>query len=153
MPVIDQELRSFTQSCAAISVATRSAELVPHAVRGWGARVSPDCTSLEVFVDRPAAADIVDDLHDNGRVAVCFVDVVSLRAVQLKGRCVEVGDPRAEDWPWIDKHREAFTAAVAQVGFPPETTRNLWSTQVVRLRFVVDDLFNQTPGPLAGRPL
>jgi hypothetical protein len=31
--------------------------------------------------------------------------------------------------------------------------RNLWSTQVVKVRFIVEQVFNQTPGPNAGKSL
>src|SRR5690606_20202292 len=101
----------------------------------------------------PSAAPCVADMQDNGRVAVCFVDVINLRSVQLKGRCVEVGDPDPGDWSWIDRHHDAFADAVAIIGYPKQVIRHLWSTQVVKIRFVVEDFFNQTPGPEAGRAL
>jgi hypothetical protein len=115
--------------------------------------VSDDGTSLLVFIDRPSAAEAVANLRDNGRVAVCFVDVTTLRSVQIKGRCVEVGDPAPEDWHGIEEHRAGFSEAVLQLGYPKHLMRNLWSTQVVKLRLVVEDIFDQTPGPGAGKSL
>jgi len=153
MLVIDRELKGFLESGLAIALATRSADLRPHAQRVWGAKVSPDGRSVEVFVDRPAAAQTMANLRDNGRVATVFVNILTNRSVQLKGRCVEVGDPGPEDWSIIDRHREGFTGATSALGFPAQMISNLWSTQVVKVRFVVEDLFDQTPGPGAGRPL
>jgi hypothetical protein len=127
--------------------------LVPHVAHGWGARISSDRRSVEVFIDRPNSQACVEDLKDNGRVAACFVRVNDFRAVQLKGRCVEIGDPAAEDWAWIERHREAFTAATASLGILPELVRNMWSTQVVKIRFVVEEFFDQTPGPNAGKEI
>ncbi len=151
--VIEGELKSFLESDLVVSVGTRSADLVPNGVRGWGPRISEDGRSVEVFVDRPGAATAISNLRDNGRVAVVLVHVMSNRAVQIKGRCVEVGDPVAGDWSGIESHRDAFTQAVAALGFPAQLVRNLWSTQLVKVRFVVDDIYDQTPGPAAGKPL
>jgi hypothetical protein len=35
----------------------------------------------------------------------------------------------------------------------PELVRNMWSTQVVKIRFVVEEFFDQTPGPNAGKEI
>ncbi|HWO73070.1 MAG TPA: pyridoxamine 5'-phosphate oxidase family protein [Dehalococcoidia bacterium] len=153
MLVIDSDLKAFLESGLAIALATRSADLHPHAQRVWGAKVFPDGRSVEVFVDRPAATQTMANLRDNGRVATVFVDILTNRSVQLKGRCVEVGDPDPDDWRIIERHREEFTEATSALGFPARMISNLWSTQVVKVRFVVEDLFDQTPGPGAGRPL
>jgi hypothetical protein len=126
---------------------------VPNGVRGWGPRISEDGRSVELFIDRPAAASAISNLRDNGRIAVVFADVITNRAVQIKGRCVEVGDPAATDWPSVERHHAAFTQVVAEIGFPAHLTRNLWSAQLVKVRFVVDDIYDQTPGPAAGKPL
>ncbi|HLG12539.1 MAG TPA: hypothetical protein VI876_12340 [Dehalococcoidia bacterium] len=153
MLVVDEDLRSLIESGPAISVGTRNAAMAPHAVRGWGARVAEDGRTVDVFVDRPAAEDIVADVRDNARIAVFFVDVSTLRALQLKGRCVEVGDPQPDDWAWVDKHRAAFTEACETILFPGSIARHLWAMQVVRLRFVVEEFYDQTPGPGAGKAL
>jgi hypothetical protein len=150
---IDDDRKVLIESDPAVSVGTRSSELVPHAVRAWGPRVSPDRRSVEVFIDRPNAQRCVEDLQDNGRIAACFVHIQTLRSLQLKGRCVEIGDPAAEDWTWIEQHRAAFTNAAASLGFLPALIRNLWSTQVIKLRFVVEEFFDQTPGPNAGKAI
>ncbi len=150
---IDDDQRTLIESGAAVSVATRSRDLIPDALRAWGPRVSPDRRSIELFVDRPNSQRCVENLQDNGRIAMCFVNVHTFRALQLKGRCVEIGDPGPDDWAWIDRHRAAFTEATFQIGFVPEVVRNMWSTQVVKLRFVVEEFFDQTPGPGAGREI
>ncbi len=150
---IDDQQRALIESGAAVSLGTRSADLVPNGLRAWGPRVSPDRRSIEVFVDRPNSQACVANLQDNGRIALCFVDIGTFRALQLKGRCVEIGDPGPEDWAWIERHRTAFTDAAVRIGFLAELVRNMWSTQVVKLRFVVEEFFDQTPGPNAGKEI
>ena len=153
MPLIDDETRALIEGPNSILVGTRSAELVPNAMRAWGGKVSEDGHAIEVFIDRPAAATGVSNIHDNGRVSVCFTDITTNRSVQVKGRCVEVGDPQPGDWDTIDRQREGFTDICGMLGFPRHMIRNLWSTQVVKVRFIAEQVFNQTPGPNAGKSL
>jgi hypothetical protein len=115
--------------------------------------VSTDGTSAELFVDRPAGDQMIADLRANGRIAATFTYPATNRTIQLKGRCLEIGDPAAEDWGWIERHRNGFAQVVAYYGYPAHIVRNLWSMQVTRVRFSVEDIFNQTPGPGAGSRL
>lgn len=153
MLTIDEDLRTFLEGGRAVAVATRNADLVPSARRGWGARVSEDGRSLEIFIDKSSSEASVANLRDNGRIAVCFVDVNTLRSLQVKGRCVEVGEPAPDDWGWVDRHRAAFTEEVGTIGFPPGTIRHLWSLEVIKIRFVIDEFYDQTPGPEAGKAI
>lgn len=153
MPLIDDETRALIEGPSSILVGTRSADMVPNAVRGWGGKVSQDGNAIEVFVDRPAAATSVSNIHDNGRVTACFTNITNNHSVQIKGRCVEVGDPQVGDWDVIDRQRQGFSGICATIGFPAPMIRNMWSTQVVKVRFVAEQVFNQTPGPDAGKSL
>ena len=153
MPLITDDVKALIEGPSSILVGTRSANLVPSAVRGWGGKVSDDGNAVVVFMDRPAAASSVSNLHDNGRVAACFTNITNNHSVQLKGRCVEVGDPGAGDWDTIDRQRQGFTDVCGMLGFPAQMIRNMWSTQVVRVRFIVEQVYNQTPGPNAGKSL
>ena len=153
MPLINDDMRALIEGPSSILVGTRSADLVPNAMRGWGGRVSDDGNAVEVFVDRPAAATGVSNIHDNGRVTACFTDITTNHSVQVKGRCVEVGDPQAGDWDVIDGQRQGFTEVCGMLGFPRHMIRNMWSTQVVKIRFIAEQVFDQTPGPNAGKSL
>ena len=59
-----------------------------------------------MFVDLPKAADVLRDVRDNGRVAVTFEHPMTNRCIQLKGRCLEVGDAAPDDFAWIERHRQ-----------------------------------------------
>jgi hypothetical protein len=58
----------------------------------------------------------------------------------------------------VERHREAFGRLNARIGFPPQHTETFWrrelvtSPVLVKLRFVPDQVFDQTPGPDAGSP-
>jgi hypothetical protein len=153
MLVIDPEMKAFLEAGVAIRVGTRDQEMRPCGVSGWGARVSGEGRVVELFIDRPPSTQTLANLRANGEIATVFANVQTERTIQLKGRCVEICDPEPDDWPWLDAHRQAFTEQMATIGFPAQVIRNLWSNQVVKLRFVVAQAFDQTPGVGAGRQL
>ena len=109
--------------------------------------------TLELFVDLPKATDVLHDVRDNGRCAVTFVHPMTSRCIQLKGRCLEIGDASSADFEWIERHRTGFAELVKYFGYPTHLIRNMWSTQVKKLRISVEAGFDQTPGPDAGKPL
>jgi hypothetical protein len=151
--VIDPELKQFVEADVSVVVGSRDAQFAPEIVRGWGPQVMPDGASLEICIDRAAGVRTLANLRDNGRMAVTLTHPISHKAVQFKGRCVEIGDPAAADWPRIERHREAFVQVLGQMGYTREFTRRLWSVQVVKLRLSIEQAFDQTPGPEAGKPL
>jgi hypothetical protein len=153
MARIDAEMRAFIESDVDNMIATRNARFEPHMGRAWGPRVAEDGDSLEVFVDRAHSQDVLADLRDNGLIAVSWSHPMTSKTIQLKGRCVEIGEPAAADYVWIDRHRRLFTDQLVECGFRREFARSLWSNSVVRVRLVVEQAFDQTPGPAAGRPL
>ena len=88
--------------------------------------------------------------HD--RVALAVANVTTYQALQLKGRCVEVGEATDADRRRVAAHGEAFVAGLQQVGISEAGGRGMLVSDVIRLRIVPDALFNQTPGPGAGTP-
>lgn len=153
MYVVSEELRELIESGVAVSVATADAAGHPHLNTGWGPRIGADGTTASVFIDRARMAPTADDLETTGRIAMTVGDPVSYRSVQLKGTALAVSDPGDEDREWVRRHREAFMVSIALIGDPPALGRNMWTDEVVRIDFTVEQAFDQTPGPDAGRPL
>ena len=153
MPTIDDEMKAFLESEVDNFIATRNAKHEPHIGRAWGARVADSGESIEVFVDRAHSLDALADLRENGIIAISWSQPTTYKTIQLKGHCVEIGDPAPGDFAWIERHRKLFTDGLKVIGFPPEVARAMWSSQVVRVRLLVEHAFDQTPGPRAGREL
>ena len=150
---INAELKAFLESDVDIFVGSHDGHLRPSMIRAWGARVHENGSSVEFFLDMPGGAQTVANLRSNGRIAATFTYPVTMKTVQLKGRCIDIGDPHAGDWQWIARHRNGFAETVGYYGYPAHIVRNLWSMQVTRVRFTVEEAFNQTPGPGAGGKL
>jgi len=149
---IDAALKEFLESGVAVQVGTASAEGKPHAVNGWGPRINAGGT-VSVFIEAKRASRPLANLATNPKVAVIFGDPITYRSIQLKGRWRSTALPSEEDQQWVTRHRNLFHSTTALVGDNPNSIRNLWMDDVMRIDFEVEQAFDQTPGPEAGRPL
>jgi hypothetical protein len=150
--LIDEDLKTFLHSDVAMVVGSRDAELKPEVTAGWGPRVA-GAQELEFFVDRPKSGQLLENLKQNRLLAVTCTSPITYRSVQLKGWCVAIAEPEPEDAPWLARHREAFAESVRARGLPAHVSRNMWSTEVVKLKLLVEERYDQTPGPGAGKKL
>jgi hypothetical protein len=149
---IDDSLKEFIESGVATLVGTGDSTGRPQIAYGWGPRVK-DESSVEVFIDSARADKTLDNLRSNGRIAVTFAHPVSYRSVQLKGEFQAADEPDDEDREYVKQRREGFVTSTSLIGDPPETIRNIWLEDTVRIVFRADFAFDQTPGPNAGKPL
>lgn len=149
---IDAELKEFLESGVALQVGTANLDGEPHGGSAWGPRVNDDGTCT-VFLDTRRAARQLANLAMNPKLAVVFAHPVSYRSVQLKGRWISTSAATKEDDDWVKLHREQFATNVVLIGDSPETIRNTWMLDVIRIDFAVEAAFDQTPGPNAGQPL
>lgn len=149
---IDDELKRFLESGLVVLVATRNEALEPFVTRGWGVLVhDDDRRRLSLSIPRASSARTLADLAANGRVAVSLGDQASFRAVQIKGRSVAVADA---DTSALERATEQFTRfaeQAAQLGVPPHLAQALFTTDLVSFTLVAEEVFDQTPGPGAGK--
>jgi hypothetical protein len=122
----------------------------PRATRGWGLKVV-DEEGRRVRVTMSADDEIAVANLEGRLVAVTGADVRSLQAMQMKGRVAAVEGPDADDLARMTSHSDLFFAAVEQTdGTPPNLLKRILPTEVVAVEFVVDELYDQSPGPTAG---
>jgi hypothetical protein len=150
--MLDVELKTFLESDVAIIVGTCDGDLVPEIVRAFAAQVNGQGAVIQLFVGKAAAAQTLANLLVNRRMAVTFCSPTNYRTVQLKGWFRHIEDARPEDKAIIDRYQEAFVTTVAAYGLN-EVIRNIWGADPIRLSFEPESIFDQTPGPGAGRPL
>jgi hypothetical protein len=94
------------------------------------------------------------NLEGNGAVAMGFCPPTIAKAVQLKGVAVVLGDPGPDDLERVEWHVGAFRAECGRIGVPPEVSDRMFEGSTLLLISVsIDEGFDQTPGPTAGRRL
>jgi hypothetical protein len=125
----------------------------PRGVRAWGAWVvDPDEQRLRVVLtgDDPT---VVANLEGR-KVAVTAGNVRNLRSVQLKGRVVDVEHPTPADMEIAERHTQRFFEAVHDTdGNPLELLRVMLPSTHLVIEMIVDEQYDQTPGPTAGSAL
>jgi hypothetical protein len=149
---IDAELAAFLTSGVAIMAATRNGDLRPEIARGWGPGPSEDGTRLALCLIAPPGSVTRANIEENGSIAVNCTRPSTYRAVQIKGRAIEVRQPAEPDWVRARQHADAFTADTAKVGAPAPSAHYI---QAVDLAVTIEayEIYDQTPGPAAGSRL
>lgn len=157
--MISDELKTFLEGPVSVLVGTRDSRLVPEITRAWGPSVSEDRRSVGLCVPLATSRKTLDNLEANGRIAVTFSLPTNYRTFQLKGRHAKTAEPDSTDLTVVERHRDAFAAVNAPLGQPRELVEAFWRAEIetaavlVRILFVPEQVFDQTPGPGAGRRL
>jgi len=149
---LDPALTEFLTSGVVLGAASRDARLVPEVVRPTGIRVEPGGEEVTVFLPAATAAAMLKNLEDNHRLAVVASDAQDNRSVQLKGAVVEIRPGREDERPLVDQYRAQFARMLEPLGVPRAVVLRIQNWPAVAVRFRVEAVFLQTPGPAAGQP-
>jgi hypothetical protein len=151
---MDESTAAFLQGGCALIIGTVGDDGEPRASRGWGLTiVEDDPLTIRLLLTGDDEVT-VEHLRGSGRVAITAADVPTLRSVQLKGRALTVEDGTAEDWARAQRFMDAFFGDVnASDGTPRRVVDRVVPTGVAAATVVVDDVYDQTPGPTAGSRL
>ena len=74
----------------------------------------------------------------------------------IKDRCEGIARPNRQDLAAVERHRNSFLASAEKIGVPKRFSEGLWqrelmeSAVMVKICFVAEQAFDQTPGPDAG---
>jgi hypothetical protein len=153
-PVLTPELVEFVHSGVAVGVASRDESMRPAFARGWGPQVSADLRSVTLCVSAAEGSPTRSNLATNGAAALGFCPPTIAKAVQLKGVAVVRGEPDAEDMERVERHVRAFEDECARIGVAAEVAARMFDgSALVLISVAIDEGFDQTPGPTAGRRL
>ncbi|MGO9273267.1 MAG: pyridoxamine 5'-phosphate oxidase family protein [Terriglobia bacterium] len=159
MVSIGDELKTFLEGPVSVLVGTRDSRLVPEITRAWGPRVSEDRQRVSLCVPFATSRKTLDNLEANGEIAVTFSLPTSYRTFQLKGRHATAAKPDDTDLEAVERHRDAFAAVNEPLGQSRERVYAFWQAEIetsavlAKILFVPEQVFDQTPGPGAGRSL
>lgn len=156
---ISDELKTFLEGPVSVLVGTRDSRLVPEITRAWGPRVSEDRQRVSLCVPLATSRKTLDNVEANGEIAVTFSLPTNYRTFQLKGRRATVAEPDSADLAVVERHRDAFATVNEMMGLPRQQVETFWQAEIetssvlVKIRFAPEQVFDQTPGPGAGRSL
>jgi hypothetical protein len=149
MTVIDPAVAAFLEGGAAQTIGTADGARVPTIGRAWGLRVR-DGHLVRALVGADAAT--APNLQPGARIAVLLIDVATYRSVQVKGPITHVEPSSAADRDVHAVYLAEFEAALRAAdrhtsldGVVPE--------HLLAVTIDADAVYDQTPGPGAGRAL
>ena len=150
--LIDENLTEFFRGPVSAILASVDPMNVPDATRVMGlAALSP--RRLRILISSNARTAHTN-AQPGGRVAVLVTDITNYRSLQLKGTVVTGAHERtAGDMALVHHHIDTFCEFSPIVGITPANAARFFTVDVVAIVVDVDDLYDQTPGPGAGRSL
>jgi hypothetical protein len=155
-PLLSAEHAAFITSGVSTLAASRDADHRPSVARAHGCRVSPDRHRVTVFIARPHAGTVLEDIARCGAVAVVFSFPPTHRTMQFKGEDAIVRAPHPGETDGFAAYVESFADIVEPLGYTREQIRTLFASPVddfVAVEFTPSAAFDQTPGPKAGAPM
>lgn len=151
--VIGPEQAALMRRRVSIIAATRDAQHRPHLMRALGCRLAPNRRELTLFLSTGACAELLADLRDNGRIAVVFSEPSTDRSLQIKGEGACIEPPAPGDAALVAHYVECFADEIAALGFDRVLVKTMFHhepDELVTVRFVPREAYEQTPGPQAG---
>ena len=147
----DAVTAEFLEGGCALIVGTVGPDGEPYATRAWGVNLlARDLSVIRVLLDATDGRALEDVRHD-GRIAITAADVATLRSIQLKGHCSGVEPGTDEDRARANRYANAFFADVEGTdGVPRRLLERLLPFDFAVCTVVIDELYDQTPGPGAG---
>lgn len=146
------KIAAFLDSGVSMVGASANDELVPEAFRMWGASLG-DHGVLRALVSSDAGQTF-EHMREGTRVCMTFADVLNLRSIQVKGRSVgAAGPPGPADLACMERYQEVLYPKSRLNGTPPALLEGIRPRSVFVVSIVVEEAYDQTPGPAAGTRL
>jgi hypothetical protein len=145
--VLAEETVEFLHSGCSLIVGTVGDDGGPLASRGWGLTVlEPDGSRLRLI---GVAGEV-----GLGPLAVTACSVPTLRSIQFKGEVVEIGPLTEADRAKSEQYTDDFMQDITDTdGVPRYLLERIIPAERVVCTVIVEEMFDQTPGPRAGASL
>jgi hypothetical protein len=151
--VMEAEIVELMESPCSLIVGTVDDDGLPDATRGWGAEVLDGGTKLRLLLSANADVSIAN-LRSTGRIALTATNFVTFDSVQVKGVALAVEDATDADRARFATFCAECVRTLHEIDDTPEAL--IWRfmpSDVVACIMTADELFDQTPGPGAGKCL
>ena len=151
--MIDKLLAAFLEGGVGVHIGTRNAQLEPSGARAISVKVEKDRQHLLVFISHVAATRVLPDLEANGQAALTFARPTDERACQVKGQFVDVRKVQHDELAHVRQQWSDFLDNLEYIGIPRVASRTWIDVPDSAIRLRVTAVFDQTPGPNAGRTI
>ncbi len=147
------ELAALSEAGAGFVVGLVAPDGAPYATRAWSADVLDEAMGRVRFLVSADDTDVFEALEGSS-ACLTGADVRTFRSVQWKGLVATVEPPTADDLALAEAHTARFFDAVHRTdGTPLELLDRIRPLEMMAVEMVVDEVYDQTPGPGAGAAL
>jgi len=148
---IADDLTDFLEGGLSILLGSVDAQGRPECTRATGVEVERGGARVTLFVPTATSARTLANLQHDPRTAITFSRPYDYRTLQLKGRAVAIHEPNAEQAIVQERWHAGFVEQLAIVGIARALSRRIRLRPSMAITVAVDEIFEQTPGPGAGR--
>ena len=141
----------YMESGVSLLIGSRSAELRPASARGFGVEVEAANGTVTVFLAAAGAEVTLSNLRDNGQLALTFSRAIDYRSLQVKGRVISITETNERQQRLQDRYFSLFCAGLIFGGHQEKLLHRIRYRPSYAVCFRIESMFDQTPGPGAGR--
>ncbi len=134
-----------------VMVGTRDARLMPECTRAWGIRAAPDRGTVTILLAETFAGKTLDNLRENGMIAVTCTRPTDHLTCQLKGRVQTIKPVTSVEQKLSRRWHREFSAELKAIGVSSTLSEGWVVEPTIAVDVAVTDVFDQTPGPGAGK--
>lgn len=124
---------------------------MPSCCRAVGVRAIPDQTSITVWVPVATSQAVITNLASNPRVALVLSEPISHETLQVKGVSGTIRLAAPDEKELVRVQMEKLGAVLDQFGLPRRVTTRINRWPAFAIEISIEHVFDQTPGPHAGR--
>ena len=151
--MIPDSIVHLLQTGLSVMVVTRDASLMPECTRAWGIQVGADRESVTLFLSEAIGVKTLENLRDNGKIAVTCTRPTDHITCQLKGQVRSIKPATSANREMSRRWHREFRAELSAIGVP-STLSEAWIIEpTVAVQISVSEVFDQTPGPGAGKKI
>lgn len=127
---------------------------MPSVCWGMGAQVHNLEGQVTLWFRRDQSVEFCSDVSQTGRISVIFEVPVTNASLQLKGRNAMVRETTPGDAPRLRAHVDNMVRELGNIGLDENYCRTIFEQDIddlIAIEFTAESVFDQTPGPRAGR--
>lgn len=144
------DIADFLKRGLCVLVGTRDSALQPLCVTGSALLLTAPGQAV-VFLPEFESASALANLRANGQIAVILEQPTTHRGIQLKGKVSRVRPTTTHEIARIEEFAARTRADLSAIGFAPTVLDRMIFLPCTAVEFNFDAVFEQTPGPGAGR--
>jgi hypothetical protein len=152
--MIPKEVIDVTNSQYFAYLGSRDGQLAPTVRMTWGVDFAADEDIATSFVIQAQYEQMLNNFQQNGRIALSYSDLSTHVAYQLKGHFLQARPLTEEEVALQQQYRREIINFLTEfAGYPEERLNVVAHLADLAIDLKVEKIFNQTPGPGAGKEI